>query len=73
MNPMKIGDPITCVGVGFMGVTCVHNSVELVMTAHLIAGGFHFDLHDEGILWIRGHHAADSPEVASMRVAFALV
>lgn len=29
-------------------------------------------LKDEGITWIRGHHASDSKEVAALRVAHAL-
>ena len=28
--------------------------------------------YDEGVSWIRGHHAPDSKEVAAMRVASAL-
>jgi hypothetical protein len=29
-------------------------------------------LCDEGVTWIRGHHEADSKEVAALRVAYAL-
>ena len=73
----KVGDLVTVVdrltGIASPGVVADINPFGFKITpAIMLSLDRWYDFSTEGWLWIHGHHAPDSKEVAALRVAHAL-
>ncbi len=78
---MKKGDPVTALVLArgglkgnqvtlVLGYSVVYSYVHTVQQSTFVTdhGATHL-VESEGIWWIRGHHAEDSPEVAALLAA----